>query len=260
MPSPIYTPDNCKFAFQLNWILSISWNQPVREAFWLGDLSAALEADRIRVLKHHFTKPGASQFALSTMPDASPQWIVDRVKGRLQYAVRSRWAAALKRNYHLHSIGSARRAEVERYVETQLDRYGLDEPIRRRFEVIQIKRPGVDLSEVQRTTRGLFIYCLHVVLETDGGWSEMRSQWLCRVGGMILKIGEAREHRLSRAGILSDHLHLVLGCRLDVAPRDVAMCYMNNLAYLYGMTPLYRYSAYLGTIGEYDLGVLGPKP
>lgn len=62
--------------------------------------------------------------------------------------------------------------------------------------------------------------------------------------------------RLSRAGILADHLHLTLGCRLDESPEDVALGYLNNLAYAHGMRPLFRYSYYVGTFGEYDMAAV----
>ena len=35
--------------------------------------------------------------------------------------------------------------------------------------------------------------------------------------------------------------------------------YMNNLAYVHGMKPAFRFSYYVGTFSEYDLGVI-PRP
>ena len=37
-----------------------------------------------------------------------------------------------------------------------------------------------------------------------------------------------------------------------MSPLDVALCYMNNLAWLHGMKPIFSDGAYLGTVGEYD--------
>jgi hypothetical protein len=55
------------------------------------------------------------------------------------------------------------------------------------------------------------------------------------------------------------------GCTLVVMssavpiPGEVALSYMNNLAYAQGMSEVFRYSYFVGTFGEYDLGVI-PRP
>ena len=70
---------------------------------------------------------------------------------------------------------------------------------------------------------------------------------------MILGVAQKKGHRLSRAAILPDHVHLTLGCAINETPEAVAIAYLNNLAYAQGMQPLYRHSYYVGTFGEYDL-------
>ncbi len=39
---------------------------------------------------------------------------------------------------------------------------------------------------------------------------------------------------------------------MSVAPADVALGFMNNLAYVQGMRPVYQLGAFAGTVGEYD--------
>ena len=56
-PEAIYTRDNCNFAYQLNWGLSVFWRSEVRDDAWLKELAIATEQDGIRVLKHRFIKP-----------------------------------------------------------------------------------------------------------------------------------------------------------------------------------------------------------
>jgi hypothetical protein len=76
---------------------------------------------------------------------------------------------------------------------------------------------------------------------------------------MILKASRAKGHRLCRAGILADHVHLLLGCNLTEAPQEVALGYLNNLAYAQQMRPVYQFGFYVGTVGEYDLGAIRGK-
>ena len=61
---------------------------------------------------------------------------------------------------------------------------------------------------------------------------------------------------LSRAGLVADHLHLTLGCGVNEAPEDVAVCYMNDLAFNHGMKDLFEDSYYVGTFGPYDLNAV----
>lgn len=130
--APIYTAENCRAAYQLNWALAVFWREPTAESEWLAELQSAVESDGIRVLRHRFVRPGVSQFVLSTRPALSPQRLVQLVKGRLQ---------------------------------------------------------------------------------------------------------------------------LTLGCNVSESPAEVALSYMNNLAYACGMKRLFAFGFYVGTFGEYDLGV-----
>jgi len=259
-PAPVYTRENCDFAYQLDWGLSVFWRLEAEDEVWVSQLARGVEADGIRLLKHRFVKRGVSQFLLSSKPEVEPKKLVARIKGRLQHLLREWSPKALKRNYDLHSIGSSRRAEVERYVESQLDRYPLrDHALGEFLQRLQVRRPNVDLSEPQRTVRGIFRYNLHVVLETDGGWGETCEDRLTALRDMILRAARAKGHLLSRAGILPEHIHLTLGCPPEIAPADIALSYLNNLAHVYEMRPVFRYSAYLGTFGEYDVGTAGKR-
>ena len=51
-------------------------------------------------------------------------------------------------------------------------------------------------------------------------------------------------------------IHLTLGCEISESPEEVALGYLNNCAYAYGMKPVYRFSYYVETFGEYDRGAV----
>ena len=57
--------------------------------------------------------------------------------------------------------------------------------------------------------------------------------------------------RFPVAGILADHVHLVLGCPIQVAPDEVVLGFLNNLAFVQGMRPIYQFGGFVGTVGEY---------
>ncbi len=256
-PQPLYTRANCTFAAPLQWGLTVFWRSPVIEAPWFANLAAATEGDGIRLLGHRFVRPGLSQFCLSTLPEVSPLLLVQRVKGRLQYLVRTSLPKALQGCYALRSFGRVRREVIEQYVAAQLGQHQMaDERVQRMLERFQMVNPQVNLQQHRSTSQGKYWYNLHLVLVHRQRWPEVRESVLEAVCEMVLKVSRLKGYALSRAGILPDHLHLTLGCPLEVPPVDVALAFLNNLAFVHQMRPVFQFGAYLGTFGEYDQGAV----
>ncbi len=255
-PVAIYTSENCKTAFQLNWALSLFWHAPADGCDWLAGLQEATEADGVRILKHDFLKPGVSQFLVSTRPDVAPERIIWSVKGRLQHAVQGERPKAFRRNYSLRSIGSATRETVEQYVRSQVAHHPMaDSRVQEILRAVQIHDPSVDLSVSRRSAHGLYWYNLQVCFINDGRCTEIRPEPLLGMREMIVKSAAKHGHLLSTGGIVADHIHLTLGCNTEESPAEVALSYMNNLAYTCGMKRVFAFGFYVGTFGEYDLGV-----
>jgi REP element-mobilizing transposase RayT len=240
----------------LNWTLSLFWHEPPAVAAWLPELQAATEADGVRVLDHRFIKPGVSQFLVSTWPDVSPERQVWSVKGRLQHLVRRQRPRAFRRNYGLRSIGSATRDTIEEYVRSQVDHHPLADPrVQEQFRGVQIDNADIDLSAPQQNAHALYWYNLHVCFVNDRRCMEFRRETLELLRAMLLRAAAKHGHRLSKAGIVADHIHLTLGCNATEPPADVALSYMNNLAFACGQKRAFAFGFYVATFGEYDLGV-----
>jgi len=256
-PEPMYTRENCSFSCPLEWGLTVFWRVPIQRDNWFAGLAAATETDGIRLLGHRFETPTISQFAVSSQPHVTPALILQRVKGRLQYAVRDERPKALKGNYAIRSVGRVTREVIENYVAFQLDHHKMADPrAQALLERYQIHRPDVDLSQPRRTSSGIYWYNLHVVLVHRERWNEVREDVLASVRDMILRAADEKGYLLSRAGVLADHVHLLLGCPIDVAPDEVALGFLNNLAFAQGMRPVYQYGAFVGTVGEYTTAAL----
>ena len=188
MPAPIYTPENCRAAYQLNWALSLFWHEPPGGCEWLAELSVAAEPDGVRILKHHFVKPNVSQFLSSTRPDLAPDRMIWSVKGRLQHAVsgngRRRFAATMvsaasvPRRARKSSDTSARR----------LPHHPLADPrVMETLQTVQIDDPSVDLSAARQNAHALYWYNLHVCFVADGRCMEVRREPLMAMGEMIVR-------------------------------------------------------------------------
>ena len=258
MLSPIYTAENCQNpAYQLNWSYSLFWHVAPKDTSWLQPLKVATEPDGIRVLEHDFAKPTVSQFLISSRPEVSPQLIAQRVKGRLQHLIRAEMPSAFQRNYSLRSLGSANRETIDEYVCNQLEHHPCADPrVTERLQQFQIHNSHVDLSQPSQTSHAIYWFNLHLVLVNDGRYREIRDEPLNTLRNMIVKVSASKGHSLSRAAILPDHVHLTLRCLIDESPQEVALSYLNNLAYSQGMTQVFRFGYYAGTFGEYDLGVI----
>ncbi|MBP88069.1 MAG: hypothetical protein CMJ64_15315 [Planctomycetaceae bacterium] len=261
MPDPIYTPKTCREpAYQLDWSYSVFWHQTPTDFSWLEELKQLNEKDGIRILQHEFQEPKVSQFLISTRPQVAPLIIAQRVKGRLQRLVRDTIPNAFQRNYGLRSIGSTRREKLDHYLASQLNHHPMaDERVNERLKRYQIHHPHLDLSNPRQTSHAQYWYNLHIVLVNDGRYMEIRDELLQGLQKMIVNAANAKGHWLSRAAIVSDHIHLTLGCKLEESPEEVVLSYMNNLAHACGMKAVFRDGYYVGTFSEYDFWVI-PRP
>jgi REP element-mobilizing transposase RayT len=255
---PIYTAANCRSAYQLNWSLALFGRVPFpRLETWAEPLRQATETDGVRILEQRLKAANVVQLLVSTRPETAPAQALRSVKGRLQYLIRDEIPKAFHRNYRLESVGSARQDVVAQYVAQQRAHHPMADPrVQERFAQYQIRCPEVDLTQLRTTAHGQFLYNLHLVLVHAERWHEVGDGPLTATRDMIRKVCRTRGYRLSQAGIVADHLHLTMGCDVTQAPQEVALCLLNNLAYVQGMRPIYQYGFYVGTFGNYDLGAI----
>jgi hypothetical protein len=127
-----------------------------------------------------------------------------------------------------------------------------DSNVQSRLEQLRISRPHVDLSRPQWTSHGLFWHNLHMVLVHRERLPDVREHTLSCVRDMVLRACDSKGFLLSEGTILSDHVHLAQGCPFDSSPADIAIGFLINLSYVYGMKDVYQYGAFIGTFGEYS--------
>lgn len=259
MPTPIYTPENVRVAFQLSWGYSLFWHDAGPGDLWMPKLCELCEAAGVRVLSHRLKTPTCSQFFVSTRPDVSPDRIPKGIKGRLQTLVRDTRPNAFQRNYDLHGIGSTQREKVEHYVAGQLvhhaeDDVGVNDS---NLADLQIINPEVDLSRFRLTSHARYRFNLHIVFRFAEAVLLHDSKSLVDVRKAVRCTAQKHQHLLSRVGLLQDHVHLVLGAALTSSPLDVALPYMNNIAWMFGLRPVLKFGCFIGTVGEYDRGAVG---
>lgn len=255
---PLYTAANVNPAYQLRWSLSLFPKRALPPIdVWLSQLKQVVERDAVRILEVRQSSRGAWLFFLTTQPQVVPTAIVKSVKGRLQHVLRPSHPDAFRRNFQLTAVGDAKRTVVEEYVASQLEHHRMaDDRVQTDLSNYQLEFPEVNIADRQMTAHGAYVYGLHLVLVHEGRWHEIREDKLVITRDMALKIAKIKGHRLSRLAVLSDHVHIVSAIPPAQSPQDVALAYLNNLAFAHEMRPLFAPSYYVGTIGEYDTGAI----
>ena len=253
-PQAIYTPENCCSAYQLNWSLSLFSTAPLPDRnHWLASLSESTEADGVRLLECRQSQDRVLQFWLSTTPDVSPNDAIRSVKGRLQHRLREQLPQAFRRNYRLESVGEVNNRVLQGYVARQLDRHPMaDARVTSRLAQLQFHDDPANLTAVRYSAHGQFLYNLHLVLENADHLHDLRQDALLASRDMLIRASARKGWLLSRAGIVSNHLHILLGCDVADSPGSVALSLLNNLAYAQAMKPVFEFSYYAGTFGNYD--------
>lgn len=258
MTAPIYTSENCVAAYQLRWSLALFASAPLPSSdTWLETLRTVVERDSVRLLEHHTSPPNTHFFLLSTPPKVALPQIVKSVKGRLQNAIQDQVPQAFRRNFRLTSVGDTNRETVEAYVADQLGHHRMaDDRVQQVFSEFQFEFPEVDLSAPVRSAHAEYAYNLHLVLVHAERWCEIRRERLQKTANMIRSAASAKRDQLSRLSVLADHLHVTLRPHYERSPQEVALSYMNNIAFAHGMNKMFSFSFYVGTFGEYDMSAI----
>ena len=250
----IYSFRNTTPAYQLNWSVSLFGKEALpATSYWLSQLAAATTSDDVRILEFFAPQPNIGQFLVSTRPPVSPADIVRSLKGRLQHQIRAQSPRAFRRNYFISSVGEASCRVLDQYVAKQCERHPMaDIRVQTKLKNLQFHDPKINLVRPINGAAGQFVYAMQVVVEAAMGWSESRSDVLANSRAAIERTAAMKRWRLSRIGLLSNHIHLLLGAHVSESPSEVALSLMNELASVHGARPILRHSYYVGTFGSYD--------
>ena len=253
--TPLYTEENCRPAYQLRWSLAVFLQGALPdEQQWLDTLEASLETDNIRILEFHRRTSETIQLLLSTQPAVIPTEIVKNVKGRLQHSVRPFGGISLRRNFRLSSVGYASAATVERYVAEQFEHHEMaDAHSQQLLEELSIVSTDIDLTEPLHSGHGQYALALHLVFVHAQRWRTAEVSFHEITRSAILATARKWDHQISRLALLPDHVHMTVRIRYERSPAEIALSYMNNVAFRHGMLNLWMPGYYAGTIGPYDM-------
>ncbi len=263
MPEPLYSLDRMRSpAYQLRYGWT-GWFAPLDSlpdwAEALRACAAAWEADGIRVMEHR-THEDRLQLTASTKPSVSPVFLAGRFKGRLQHILRqSGQAIDFSRKVAVRSIGDNHTREVEKYIPGQCGKEPLADPrFRERLAQFTLNNPAVRLDQPTASNSGRYWYNLHLVLVVRQRYRIVDDARLGRSRDLSLAVAAKKGYGVSALSIMPDHLHLVIRGNIEHSPQEIALAYLNNLAYGLGQCMIWEDCYYAGTFGEYDMGAVRP--
>lgn len=258
---PRYTPNNLHPPHDLHY----SWSGwPSAGAFPrlllpMNPLSEALAADGTP-LESHTWSPDMIHLTVAAPPDLAPVRIAQRLKGRLDHALRKAGTpVSFSRKVGVRAIGHNCTAVVERYVRDQLEHVDLaDSRYRATLAAAAIHDPAVDLADPAVVTHGRYWYNLHVVFVVARRY---------RIGGQGLLQGlrervraasAARGCALKRMALMPDHMHLALRGNPRLSPSEIALSLQEATSVAAGCR-LWEAGFYVGTFGDYDCATVGAQ-
>jgi len=113
--------------------------------------------------------------------------------------------------------------------------------------------PSVDLSAPTTTSSGRYWYNLHLVLVVVGRYRVSDVGMLTTIRDWPFKIADKKDYTVSRLAVMPDHLHVALRGNIEHSPEEIALAFLNNLAFAVGQKPIWEPCYYVGTFGKYDM-------
>ncbi|MDP6631082.1 MAG: transposase [Kiritimatiellia bacterium] len=274
-PKPIYTPRGVRKVHHLryDWTGWLSGEAPFpstaedaicacREA-WREDGMALAEFrvhnDRVQLL-------------FDVQPEVSPVLCTTRAKGRLNNALRQAGTPVrFSRKVAFRSLGENIDRTVEGYLRKQVRKEGFVDPrYVAKMDAFTIEDESVALSEPAETERGRYWYGLHLVVVMAGRRRLVDYELMGKIRDTCLAIGRKKECGIRAVSVMQDHTHVALKGNIALSPEEIALSFLNNLAFGMGRNRVWKDEYYVGTFSEYGmesirdlferLGVKGSQP
>lgn len=196
------------------------------------------------------------QLTVSVKPTVSPVFLAGRLKGRLQHALRQAGTPAeFSRKLAVRSIGDVRTGAVEEYIRQQVTKEAfVDARIERLVAQFTVADSSIDLAPPIESNSGRYRYILHLVLVMEERQRIFDPSVLATICEWCPKIARCKGYGISTRAVMPDYLHMALRGNIEHSAEQIALSFLNNLAYAVGQLPLWQPSYYAGTCGEYDMG------
>jgi REP element-mobilizing transposase RayT len=84
-----------------------------------------------------------------------------------------------------------------------------------------------------------------------------RSDVFEQIHNYLLKIAEKKKCIIAKFAIMPDHIHIALRGNIELSPYEIALSFLNNLAYVLRKGKFWSNEFYVGTFSSYALDQIG---
>jgi REP element-mobilizing transposase RayT len=220
-------------------------------------LAGALAKDNLQ-MESQVWRSDEVHLSVAAPPDAAPTWISQRVKGRVDHALRQHGVAlSFSRKVSLRAFGHNRTTVVDKYVRDQLENVDLADPrYRQTLAAAAVNDPAVDLSAAVSSRHGQYWYGLHVVLVVARRHRIGQREFLAGLRDRGIQAARVRDCGVKRVAIMPDHMHVAVRGAPGLSPLEIALGIQEETAGVAGCR-LWEDNFYVGTFGDYDCGAVG---
>lgn len=197
------------------------------------------------------------QLLFSVTPQINPVFFCQRVKGRLQDALRKAGVPVdFSRKVSFRSLGENTSGMVENYIRGQVGKEEFADPrfrnIMRQFTMI---RDDCVLADPSESNSGRYWYNLHLVLVAAARFRVTAPDRLKLIRDAALAVASAGNHLIAALSVMPDHVHMALRGNIARSPEEIALAFQNELAREAGCR-VWQDEFYMGTFSEYDLNAI----
>jgi len=195
------------------------------------------------------------QLVCETDPQVSPVFLAQRLKGRLQYALKQESALfpGFTRDFHLISLGGNDRTIVSDYIREQVNHSDLVDPLyRKRMNDLRFEQ--VPSSPPSGKHKGIHDLALHVVF-VIAGRARMFSNEARTVADALLQAVSESSGTVHGFSIMPDHAHLLIRPNHHLSPQETIKSIREASHKKLRRTAFWQQGGYTGTVGPYRLEV-----
>jgi len=259
MLNPIYTPDNTRAVHNLHydwtgWLKNQASFPPVLPDA-IDSCRPLWAADGMKLGKWESARDQL-QFMFSVIPEIPPSLFSQRVKGRLQHALRKCGSPVdfrIKKGFR--SLGENTREIVQAYITRQSRKSDYVDPnFKKWLEQFHADNRNVLLKEAAATGHGRYWYALHLVIVVENRKFPMiRRDTFQKARDYCFSIAKKKGYEIAELFVMPDHIHIALRGNIEHSPQKTALSFLNNLSYVFGYNRVWSPEYYVGTFGEYRL-------
>lgn len=259
---PIYSEENISCVESLNYSCS-SW---LRDSAVFPEITAkAINDCRPKWFEDGFNltnwdlNSGALQFCFAVKAEIPPVKFMQKVKGRLDHALRKLGHAVIfSRKIAFRCLGENTREIVNGYVKKQVRKSDFaDERYKKFLGNYTIFESKTNLKEPFTKYSGKYWYNIHlVIVAADRSLPITQSENFEKLKIYIPKIATKKECKIAHFAIMPDHIHISLRGNPELSPREIGLSFLNNLAYILGNFQCWNSEFYVGTFSEYSVDKL----